>query len=104
VRANSRSITDDVEAGNARRALIGQEERHENANGSGLAGAVRTEEPEDHSGLDAQVDAAQRSYVAVALPQPLSLDGRLRGRHASTLPIRLRSAGFGDGLRHGAVA
>jgi hypothetical protein len=88
VRAQSGALVEDVEAGDAGRAVVGTEERREDAHGRRLAGAVRPQEPEDGPAVDAEVDAAQRVDVAVALAQSLRLDGGLLGHH-SKLPERV---------------
>src|SRR5207253_207363 len=64
-----------VEARDARGAVFGQQQGRQDANGRRLAGAVRAEQPEDTARLDAEIDAAKRVDVAVALTQPGGLDG-----------------------------
>jgi hypothetical protein len=51
---------------------VGQEQRREDADGSGLAGSVWSENPEDLAPLDVEVDAAERLGVSEALGQSLS--------------------------------
>jgi len=75
VRAQPRGFADDVEPRDAGRARVGPEQRREDADARRLAGAVRAEKPEDASGLDAQVDVAERLDVAVPLAEPVRLDG-----------------------------
>ena len=60
-------VADDVEARDPRRALVGGEQRGQDPDRGRLARAVRAEQPEDAARLDAQIDAAQRLDVAVAL-------------------------------------
>ena len=48
----------------------------ENLQCRGLAGAVRTEDGEDFTVLDAEVDAPQRFVLSVRLAKPLDADGR----------------------------
>ena len=84
-------VADDVEARDARRALVGGEQRGQDPHRGRLAGAVRAEQPEDAARLDAQVDAAKRLDVAVALVEAAGLDGWI-GRHASTLAVGPRHA------------
>jgi hypothetical protein len=77
-RTHLRGVADDVEPGDARRALVRQQQRREDAHRRGLSCAVRPEEPEDASGLDAQIDPTERLHAAVALVQPRDLDGSFR--------------------------
>src|SRR5262249_12542978 len=73
--ANSRRVADDVEADDSRRALVRRQQGGQDPDRSRLTGAVRAEKPEDASGLDAEVDAAKRLDLAVALAQTARLDG-----------------------------
>jgi hypothetical protein len=50
-------------------AFIRGDERGEDVDGGGLAGAVRAEESEDGALFDCQVDAVDRGYGAGALGQ-----------------------------------
>ena len=68
-RADLRRSRDDVEAGDARRALGRLEQRRQDADGGGLAGAVVAEQPEDGAGGDVEVEVAQRPEVAEALAE-----------------------------------
>jgi hypothetical protein len=52
LRADLRGVADDVEAGDARRALVREQQRGQDSDGGRLAGAVRAEEPEDAARLD----------------------------------------------------
>ena len=72
--ANLRWLADDVEARDARRAVVGREQRGQDPDGGRLAGAVRAEQAEDDCRLDAEVDARERMHVAVALAEPVGLD------------------------------
>ena len=78
--ADELRLRDDVEAGNARRTAVRLDQRREDANGGRLPGSVRPQQPEHAARLHAEVDAAQRVDVAVALAQPLGFDGGVR-RH-----------------------
>lgn len=58
-------------------AAVGGDERGEDLDGGGLAGAVRPEQGEHGSGRDVQIDAVEDGVVAVRLAQT---DGGDRGR------------------------
>src|SRR5947209_4283010 len=53
----------------------------------GLSRAVGSQQAEHLAAPDADVDAAQRFELAVALAQPSHLDCRLRVDHAATAPM-----------------
>src|SRR5262249_50550136 len=50
-----------------RRARVGRDQAEEEADGRGLAGAVRAEERQELAGADVEVQAVERELVAVAL-------------------------------------
>ncbi len=52
-------VADHVEAGDGRAARVGMQQRGQDPDGGGLAGAVGAEEPEDRGGRDLEVDAAR---------------------------------------------
>jgi hypothetical protein len=85
-------VADDVEAGDARLALVGGEQRREDADCRRLPGAVRPEETEDAAGRDDEVDAAKRLDLPVPLDQPAGLDRR-------ALHVVVHSATVDDPLR-----
>src|SRR6188472_1500737 len=72
--ADTSAFTDDVEARDAGGASVRPQERGQNPYGGRLPGAVRAEQAEDAAGLGAQIDAAGRLDLAVALAQTLRLD------------------------------
>ena len=76
--AHALRLGDDVEPEHARRAAVGMEQRRQDPDGGGLAGAVRPEQPEDGARIDGQIDVAQRMDVAVVLAQAVRLDGGWR--------------------------
>ena len=67
-----------VVAADVQVAGVGGDERGEDLDGGGLAGAVRTEQREDGTGRDAQVDAVEDGLVSVGLAQADGGDGGLR--------------------------
>ena len=80
------ALLDDVEAGHARSARGGGQERRQHVHRRRLAGAVRPEEAVDLTGLDAKVDPVDRADVALErADEPLGLDS-VRLRHSATLP------------------
>jgi phytoene dehydrogenase-like protein len=82
VLADARRVPDDVEAGDARGALVRSEQGRQDSNGRRFAGAVGPEEAEDRPRLDAQVNPPKRMYVPVALSEPLRLDRESLRAHA----------------------
>jgi hypothetical protein len=50
------------------------QQRHEEADGSCLAGSVRPEEAEDLSFLDLERDVVNAAFVAIALGQAVGFD------------------------------
>ena len=86
-RAQLGGVADDVEAVDAGAPAAGRQERRENPDGGGLAGAVRPQQAEHRAALDLEVDSAQGLDVLVGLAQPLRLDrigvGSLHALHAS---------------------
>ena len=56
------------------RARVGLEQGREDADGGGLAGAVRAEDAEDGAGGNGEVDPVEGLGGAEALPEPLGLD------------------------------
>ena len=80
-----------VEPGDPHHALIGREQRGEDADQRGLARAVRAEQPVDDPGRDVQAQPVQRPHLtAESLDHALSGDDRL---HRDLLPqkVTLRS-------------
>jgi hypothetical protein len=75
---------------NPGRAAVGGEQRREDPDGGRLARAVRTQQAEDGSGLDVEVDSAEGVDIAVALAQSFGLDGGVDG-HLRNLSKRLRA-------------
>ena len=57
-----------VMAGDRRAAFVGVGQRHEDANGGRLAGAVRPEQPEHLALAHLERDAVERLHLGVALP------------------------------------
>ncbi len=82
VLADAGRIADDVEADDARRALVRSQQCCEDSNCRGFAGAVGPEEAKDRPRLDPEVYAAKSVYVAVALPEPFRLHSEAVGVHA----------------------
>ena len=62
-------------------AGIRRVEALQDLDGGGLAGAVRTEQPEALAGADLEIEAVDGDHVAVALDQPdaAECDRRVRG-------------------------
>jgi hypothetical protein len=74
--ADLRGLRLDVEAGDAGAPAGRPQERHEHADGGGLAGAVGTEEAVDLAGRDLEIDAVDGLQAAFELAlQPADLDG-----------------------------
>src|SRR6266542_2970849 len=67
-------VADDVEPGHLRLAVVGREERGQDPNGGGLAGAVRPEEPEHGGGLHGEVHALEGLHVPERLPKAFGAD------------------------------
>ena len=79
-------VLDDVEARDARPAVVGAQERGEDAHGGRLAGTVGSEETEDAALGDRQVDALQGVDVAEGLLDALGEDrGSGHGRQCTRL-------------------
>ena len=74
LRAQLGRVGDDVEAGDASRAVVGRQQRRQDPDRRRLPGPVRAEQPEHGPGLDPEVDPGQRDDVAERLPQALDLD------------------------------
>src|SRR5207244_8207205 len=64
----------DVEARHDRPAVPGSQHAGEDPDGGRLAGAVRSEEPENLAGLDAKIQIVYRGLALVALRQVLGDD------------------------------
>jgi hypothetical protein len=71
---DGRRFTDDVEPEDACLPLVRREEGGEHAHERGLAGAVRTEEAEDLTACDLEVDPGERLGAAEALAYALDGD------------------------------
>ncbi len=93
-------LTDHVEAGDGRSARIGMQQRGQDPDGGRLPRAVGSEEPEDRSGRDTEVDARERLDLAVPLRQALRRRSRDRSWNRPSYQRRVnRSAeGRGDAL------
>jgi hypothetical protein len=65
--ANLARMAEHVDAGDARRALVGLEERGEDPHRRRLPGAIWPEQPEHDPPLHAEVDAVERDDLAVPL-------------------------------------
>ena len=78
----------DVEPEHLGTAGVGADDRREDSDGRGLAGAVRTEEAVDRAGPHGEVDAVEGVDVTEVLDEPLDDDGGLvgHGRHARADP------------------
>src|SRR2546430_6762 len=72
-------LAGDVEAEHRRVAGVGPQERGEDTDGGGLAGAVRAQEPEDGAGRNLEVDSVEGGEVAEALHDPVDDDCVLVG-------------------------
>jgi hypothetical protein len=72
----------DVDAEHLGRAVVGVEDRGQDAHGGGLARTVRAEQPEHGAGRHVEVDAAERVDVAEALGEAADPDGGGGGRGA----------------------
>jgi hypothetical protein len=81
-------VAGDVEPDDLGHAGVGLEDRGEDANGGGLAGAVGPEEPVDGPRGDQQVDSGEGVDRAEALRQGLGPNRRLGGHveHRGTNP------------------
>ncbi len=76
-------VGDHVEAVHLGATAARQQQRRQDPNRGGLAGAVGTEQAEHHPGLDIQVDAFQSFDVTEPAFEPLGTDDRLgHGRAA----------------------
>ena len=69
-RADLGGLRDHVLAGDVRGAGVGLQQRGQDADGRGLAGAVGAEEGEHLARCDVEVDAVEHGEVAVGLAQP----------------------------------
>src|SRR5216683_1865617 len=83
--AHAVGLREQVAACNPGRAAGGWEKSGEHAQGGRLAGAIRSEEPEDLARTNGQVDARNRLDDLLArledTPEPMRLDCRLRDPH-----------------------
>jgi len=66
-------------AAHEREAGVGRVEPEQDAQGCGLARAVRADEAGDDAGAHREGEAVHGDYGAVALPQAVDLDGRVHG-------------------------
>jgi hypothetical protein len=76
-------LTDDVEPEDTGLAGVGVEERCQDADGCGLAGAVGAEEPQDGALRDFEIDAVESDDVTEPLDDSLDDDGVV-GTHELT--------------------
>src|SRR4029077_3399018 len=81
-----------VQAADPSGATVGAQERHEDADGRGLAGTVRTEESENLALADVECHVDDSALAAVALAELLDLDDR---RHVAS-STRTTLEGFSD--------
>src|SRR6266542_6833048 len=88
-----RALFDDVVPRDARRTRSRRKQRREHVHRRRLAGAVRTEEAIDLSGIDAQVDAVDRARSLLELAhEVMRLDAVVAGAlHPRRLPMYLFS-------------
>ena len=77
LRAQPRRVGDDVEAGDARAARVGLEQRREHAHHGRLSGPVRSQHAEDGPRRGLQVDAVEGPHGPERLHEALDADGRL---------------------------
>ncbi len=78
--AQSDGIADDVEADDRSAPGVGLQQRGQDPDDRGLAGAVGPEQTEDRPPPHPQIDALQRPHVAVGLVEARDLDGEIAGR------------------------
>ena len=87
---HGRGVVDDVAAEDLGPPGVRGEQRREHADQGRLAGAVRSEQPEDGPLLDLEVDPGERSRRTEALDHALDMDGA--------------RAAIGTRVRHAAIA
>ena len=83
--AHGVGLFDDVVAEDLRPAAVGKEHRRQDPYGRRLAGPVRTQESEDGSLGDLQVDPGKRHHLAVPLAETLDHDRSIA--HGLDVPI-----------------
>ena len=83
--ADAVGLRPDVEPGDPGDAVVGADERGEDADHGGLAGAVGPEQGVDGAGGHGEVDAAQDGVLAVGLRDPGDLDGCRVRVHANSV-------------------
>ena len=81
-------VADDVEAGDARRAGVGRQQRGEDAHRGRLAGAVGAEHAEHGAGRGLEVDAVERAHVAERLDEAARPDRRLAAGFGSSACVK----------------
>ena len=82
-------LANDVMAEDPHGPAVGLDQRGEDLDGCGLAGAIRTEQREDRAFRDVQVDAVEDPEVTIGLAQPDDIDRRSSvGCHAHTMNKR----------------
>mgnify|MGYP001348806491 CR=1 FL=1 len=86
-------VPDDVAPEHLRPPGVRDEERGEDTEERGLAGAVRADDAEDLGGADVEGDAVERGPPAEALDEPLRPD-REFAAHGWSAPPKLTSAGI----------
>src|SRR5205814_5860078 len=91
--AHLRAVTAHVVAGHPGPAAVRLDQRGQDADGGGLARAVRPEEGEYRARGDLEVDSGQDAHVAVGLGQPGGLDGPAGARLAGARLAGARLAG-----------
>ena len=81
-RAHLVRVGNDVDPVDPRCALLGTQQRREDPDGGGLAGAVRAQQPVDRTARHRQVDAVERQVVAEALDEARCFNRQLIPGHA----------------------
>ena len=79
--ANGRAMTPGVEAEEASGPAGGSQKGREQKHRRGLAGSVRTEEPDQRTLRDGESERTQRANAAIVAPQPFRFDRGGRGSH-----------------------
>ncbi len=94
--ANLGRMAEYVDSGDARRALVGLQQRGQDPHCRRLAGTVRPEQAEHDPGLHAEVDPVERDDLAIPLTKSARLDREpLFPSHPSRLAVQASATCWG---------
>jgi hypothetical protein len=101
IRGDRTMLADWVVAENLHLTGIGRQQSAGDADGRGLSGAVRANQPEHLAGLDGKGHRVERAQLAVVLANPVEGDCGGHGKRLATSEARPRPACPASAHRHG---